>query len=141
MLPLAAGAISLRDPSTGGNITTLSVDPTEYRPFENAKRGSTHQVLSGSVVHQDFGLQPMDFILSINVEITDYETLQDLWTKYRVTGAVWELRDWFPNKFHVIFAPGQASFNPVPIRGSCSSFEVQMTLYVVRVVEFFGNPY
>lgn len=140
MPPLSAGSISLRDTS-GGNITVFSVDPTRYDPFAVAKRGSSHPVLSGSVVHQDFGLQQGDFVISLDVPITDYETFQDLFTKYRVTGGVWEMRDWFPNTFHVIFAPGQQSFHGVPITGSCSSFEVSMTFYVVRVVSWFGNPY
>lgn len=140
MPPLASSSVSLRDPD-GSNITVFSVDPTRYAPFQNAKRGSSHRVLSGSVIHQDLGLQQSDFLITIEAEITDYSTLQDLWTKYRNQAKVWQLRDWFPNTFNVVFAPGQASFNPVPIRGSCTSFEIQMVFYVVRVVQFFGNPY
>lgn len=140
MPPLAAGAISLRD-TNGGNVTVFNVDPTRYDPFNVAKRGSSHPVLSGSVIHQDFGLQQMDFVLTIEIPITDYVTFQDLFTKYRNTGSVWVLRDWFPNEFQVIFAPGQASFHFTPITGSCTSFEGQIVMYVTRVVSWFGNPY
>lgn len=138
---LAASAVSLRDPDTGGNITTFNVDPTRYDPFANAHRGSSHKVLSGSVVHQFMGLQQSDFVISLEAPMTDYDIVQDLWTKYRNKGKVWELRDWFPNRFNVVFAPGQQAFHPVPLIGSCSSFEVSMTFYVVNVVEWFGNPY
>lgn len=138
---LAASAVSLRDPDTGGNITTFNVDPTRYDPFANAHRGSSHKVLSGSVVHQFMGLQQSDFVISLEAPMTDYDIVQDLWTKYRNKGKVWELRDWFPNRFNVVFAPGQQAFHPVPLIGSCSSFEVSMTFYVVNVVQWFGNPY
>lgn len=130
----------MRSPD-GGNVTIFNVDPIRYSPFENAKRGSTHKVLSGSVVHQDFGLQTMDFIITLEGEITDYVTMQDLFTKFRAQATTWELRDWFNNIFHVVFAPGQASFRATPIRGSCTSFEYQMTLYVTRVVQWFGGSF
>jgi hypothetical protein len=125
----------------GGNITTFSVDPTRYDPFQNAKRGSSHRVLSGSVIHQDRGLQVADFVINLEAEVTDYVTCQDLWTKFRSQGTTWELRDWFPNRFEVLFAPGQAAFHPVPIRGSCDSFEISMVFYVVRVIQWFGSSY
>lgn len=140
MAPLASSQVSLRD-TNGLNVTVFSVDPTRYDPFANAKRGSSHKVLSGSVIHQDFGVQQSDFIISLEAEITDYSTMQDLFTKYRSKGAIWELRDWFPNRFNVVFAPGQQSFHPVPIRGSCSSFEVSIVLYVVKVIQWFGSPF
>lgn len=73
--------------------------------------------------------------------MTDYTIVRALWTKYRNKGKIWQLRDWFPNTFNVVFAPGQQAFHPVPIIGSCSSFEVSMTLYVVQVISFFGDPY
>ena len=138
---LSASAVSLRDADTGGNITTFNVDPTRYDPFANAHRGSSHKVLSGSVVHQFMGLQQSDFVISLEAPMTDYEIVQDLWTKYRNKGKVWELRDWFPNRFNVVFAPGQQAFHPVPLIGSCSSFEVSMTFYVVNVVQWFGGNY
>ncbi len=141
MPPLAASAMSLRDVATGLDVTTFSVDPTAYDPFSNAKRGSSHKVLSGSVIHQDFGLREADFLVSVQVPLTDYETVQALWTKYLVRGATWELRDWFTNRFQVVFALGQASFHPVPIIGSCTSFRVDMTFQVVRVVQWFGGTY
>lgn len=140
MPPLTASSVSLRS-LDGGNITTFNVDPVRYSPFVNAKRGSTHKVLSGSVVHQDMGLQTMDFFITLEGEITDYATMQDLWTKFRAQGTTWELRDWFDNRFQVVFAPGQAAFQPVPIRGSCTSFEYTMTFWVTRVLQWFGNPY
>ena len=133
--------MSLRDYPTGFGVITFNVDPTSYRPFENARRGSSHPVLDGSVVHQDFGLQQADWVISMEVEVTDYVTLQSFWEKYRVTGGEFELRDWFPNAFRVIFEPGSASFNPVPIRGSCESFEVAVRFRVLEVLEYFGNPY
>ena len=141
MPPLAASEMSLRDYPTGFGAVTFNVDPVTYRPFENARRGSSHPVLDGSVVHQDFGLKEADWVISMEVEVTDYVTLQSFWEKYRVTGGEFELRDWFPNRFRVIFEPGAPAFNPVPIRGSCESFEVQVRFRVLEVLEFFGNPY
>ena len=141
MADLAASAVSLRDPATGGDITTFNVDPTRYDPFANAHRGSSHKVLSGSVVHQFLGLQQADFVIALEAPMTDYTIVRALWTKYRNKGKIWQLRDWFPNTFNVVFAPGQQAFHPVPIIGSCSSFEVSMTLYVVQVISFFGDPY
>ena len=72
---------------------------------------------------------------------TDHRHVQDLFTKFRAQATTWELRDWFNNIFHVVFAPGQASFRATPIRGSCTSFEYQMTLYVTRVVQWFGGSF
>lgn len=141
MPPLAAGSVSLRNADTGLDITIFSVDPTRYDPFNVAKRGSSHPVLSGSVIHQDFGLKQADFIISLDVPITDYVTAQALFTKYMVRGGQWELRDWFTNRFRVIFAPGQAAYRMVPIPGSCSSFEVSMTFYVLSVLEWFSGGF
>jgi hypothetical protein len=141
MPPLAASSISLRDPDTGLNITTFSVDPSSYRPFQNANRGSSHQVLDGTVVHQFFGLQPMDITLSMDVEITDYVTMREIWTKTLNKGKVWELRDWFDNRFKVVFSPGEQGFNPTPIRGSCDSFECTLSFKVTQIIDWFGNPY
>ena len=141
MAALAASAMSLRDVETGLDVTTFSVDPTSYSPFENAKRGSAHKVLSGSVIHQDFGLREADFIISFHTILTEYQVMQELWSKYRSRGRVWELRDWFPNKFNVIFALGQASFHPIPVIGSCFSFEVDLTFHVIKVVSWFGSSY
>lgn len=138
---LAASAVSLRDPATGGDVTTFNVDPTRYDPFANAHRGSSHKVLSGSVVHQFLGLQQADFVIALEAPMTDYTIVRDLWTKYRNKGKIWELRDWFPNRFNVVFAPGQQAFHPVPIIGSCTSWEVSMVFYVTNVVQWFGDPY
>ena len=133
--------MSLRDYPTGFGVITFNVDPVTYRPFEDARRGSSHPVLDGSVVHQDFGLKAADWVISMDVEVTDYVTLQSFWEKDRVTGGEFELRDWFPNRFRVIFEPGGPSFSPVPIRGSCESFEVSIRFRVLQVLEFFGSPY
>ena len=141
MADLAASAVSLRDPATGGDITTFNVDPTRYDPFANAHRGSSHKVLSGSVVHQFLGLQQSDFVIALEAPMTDYTIVQSLFTKYRNKGKIWRLTDWFPNIFDVVFAPGQQAFHPVPIIGSCSSFEVSMTFYVVRIVQWFGGTF
>ena len=133
--------MSLRDYPTGFGVITFNVDPTVYRPFENPRRGSSHPVLDGTVIHQDFGLHEEDWVISMDVEITDYVSLQSWWTKYRVTGGEFELRDWFPNRYRVIFEPGNPSFNPVPVRGSCNIFEVSIRFRVLEILEFFGAPY
>jgi hypothetical protein len=139
MPPLAASSISLRDPDTGLDITVLSVDPSVYRIFQVSNRGSSHQVLDGTQVHQFFGLKQMDFQVNMDVEITDYSVAQDLFTKAANLGKIWQLRDWFGNRFNVVFSPGEQAFNPTPIRGSCSSFECSLSFKVVEIVSWFGG--
>ncbi len=141
MPPLAASAVSLRAYPSGGDVTIFDVDPTAYDPFNVAKRGSSHKVLSGSMVHQDFGVKTGDFVIAVRVPLTDHLTKQALWTKFITNGQLWELRDWFVNRFVVIFAPGQASFHAVPIIGSCTSYEVEITFYVIAVLEWHGGAY
>ena len=139
MPALAGSSVSLRDYPAGTGVVVFSVDPVSYAPFQNAKRGSSHKVLSGSVIHQDMGLQQADFLINLQGQLTDYSTVQDLFGKFQARGSQFELRDWFVNRFAVVFAPGQASFNPTPIRGSCDSFEYTMVLHVVRVLQWFSG--
>lgn len=141
MPPLAGSSVSLRDPDTGLDITVLSVDPSTYRPFQNPNRGSSHQVLDGTVVHQFFGLQSADITITMDVEITDYVTMQALWTKTLNKSKVWELRDWFGNRFKVVFSPGEQGFNPTPIRGSCDSFECTLSFKVIQILQWFSGAY
>jgi hypothetical protein len=138
MPALAESQLSLRDTVTGTDITTFSVDPTSYDPFANAQRGSSHKVLSGSVIHQFFGLRQADFILRLETQVTDYSTMQALWAKYTSKGTIWELRDYFPNRYLVVFAPGEQAFHPVPIIGSCDAFIVTMVFKVLQVTMWFG---
>lgn len=139
MPPLAASSVSLRDPDTGLDVTTLSVDPSTWAPFQVANRGSSHQVLDGTVVHQFFGLQKMDLTVSATVEITDYSTAIDLFVKVANKGKIWELRDWLGNRFKVVFSPGEQAFNPTPLRGSNDSFECTLSFKVVDVISWLGG--
>jgi hypothetical protein len=141
MPPLAGSSVSLRDPDTGLDITVLSVDPSSYKIFQVANRGSSHQVLDGTQVHQFFGLKQADFQVNMDVEITDYVTVQALFTKAMNLSKIWELRDWFGNKFNVVFSPGEQAFNPTPIRGSCDSFECTLSFKVIQIVEWFGGAF
>lgn len=141
MPPLAKSNITIRDYPSGLNIITFSVDPVSYDPFSVAKRGSSHKVLSGRQVHQDFGVQEADFIISMQSELTEYAVTQDIFTKYRTVGGQFELRDWFVNRFVVVFALGQEGFKPVPIRGSCTSFEFNLTFRVIDVLQWFSVPF
>ena len=141
MPPLAESQLSLRDVATGLDVTTFSIDPTQYDPFSNAQRGSSHKVLSGSVVHQFLGLQQADFVIRLETQVTDYSTMQALWAKYTSRGTIWELRDYFPNRFRVVFAPGEQAFHPVPIIGSCDAFIVTMVFKVLQVVQWLGGSY
>ncbi len=139
--PLAESQVSLRDAATGLNVTVFSVDPTSYNPFANAQRGSSHQVLDGTQVHQFFGLQQADFVIQFETQITDYVTAQELWTKYLNRGNIWELRDWFPNIFRVVFTPGEQAFHPVPIIGSNSAFIATLHFRVLEVLQWFGGSF
>ena len=138
---LGLAEVSLRNASTGLDITVFDIDPESYDPFAVTKRGSVHQTLDGSTIYQEFGVNQRDFVITIAGTIVDIDTLTALWTKYRTQGGLWEWRDWYGNKFNVIFTPGQQSFHPVPIRGSCRAFTYAMNLTVCAIVEWFAGAY
>jgi hypothetical protein len=140
---LATAQVSIRDYPTGLNVVTLDVDPSAYDPFSVGIRGSSFPVLDGTVIHQYFGLKEADFQINLQGNITSYDTLQALWTKFRQGGggAEFELRDWFPNRFRVVYTPGRDSFHPVPIPGSCEGHNFTMSVTVLAVLQWFGGAY
>ena len=140
---LELSQISLRDYPTGLNVVTFDVDPDSYAPFTVPIRGSSTKVLDGSTVHQVFGHRVQDFTIELSGIITEYETLQALWTKYRQGGggSEFELRDWFPNRFVVSFTPGIESFVPTPIPGACFAHTYTMRFSVCQILEWFGGAY
>ena len=138
---LTESQLSLRDVATGLDVTTFSVDPTSYDVHALAPRGSSHKVLSGSVIHQFLGVRQADFVIRLETQITDYDTFKALFAKYTSNGTIWELRDYFPNRFEVIFEPGSQSFHAVPIIGSCDAYIVTMTFRVLRVLQWYGGAY
>lgn len=140
---LSLGEVSLRDYLTGLNVVTWDVDPDSYNPFVVPIRGSSTKVLDGSTIQQFFGHRQQDFTIEMSGIITEYETVQALWTKYRQggSGAHFELRDWFPNRFVVVFTPGIESFVPAPIPGACAGHTYTMKLSVCEVLEWFGGAY
>jgi hypothetical protein len=140
---LGAGAVSLREYPSGLSVVTFDIDPDSYSPFSVPLRGSSTKVLSGCVQHQLFGHQKRDFVIEIQGRITEIDTMTALWTKYRQGGGAteFEWRDWFVNRFRVIFTPGIESFKPTPIIGSNSSFAYTMSLSVIDVLEWFTGAY
>lgn len=143
MSSLALAQVSLRHADTGLSVVVFDVDPQSYDPFAAPVRGSSIPVLDGGTVHQVFGLQEMDFRIQVQGNITDPDTLKALWTLYIQAGGGMELewRDFYSNRFRVIFAPGQDSFHPVPITGSCNAFTYTMSLTVIDILSWFGNEY
>lgn len=141
MPSLALASVSLRNAATGLDITVFDIDPETYEPFNVARRGSIHPTLDGGSIFQDFGLQERDWSLNIGGQLTDIDTLTALWTKYRASGTEWEWRDWYGNRFRVVFTPGTQGFRPVPIRGSCEAFTYTMNLTVCDVLAWFGGAY
>jgi len=140
---LGAGSVSLREYPSGISVVTFDIDPDAYDPFAVPIRGSSTKVLSGCVQHQLFGQSVRDFVITLQGRITELETFQSLWTKYRQGGGAteFEWRDWFSNRFRVIFTPGIGSFHPVPISGSQSAFTYTMSLSVIEILEWFGGSY
>jgi hypothetical protein len=140
---LEAGSVSLREYPSGISVVTFDIDPESYDPFNQAIRGSSMRVLSGCVQHQLFGHSKRDLVIAVQGRITEIDTMQALWSKYRQGGGAteFEWRDWFPNRFRVIFTPGVDAFHPVPVRGSDSSFTYTLSLSVIDVLEWFGGAY
>jgi hypothetical protein len=140
---LGAGSVSLREYPSGISVVTFDIDPDSYDPFNIPLRGSSTKVLSGCVQHQLFGHQKRDFIIQVQGRITEIDTMTALFTKFRQGGGAteFEWRDWFVNRFRVIFTPGMESFHPVPIPGSNSSFTYTMSLSVIDILEWFGGSY
>ena len=140
---LAAAQVSLSDYPSGLNTVVFDVDPTSYNPFAVPIRGSTAKVLDGTVVQQVFGLQQADFVINLQGFMTDYSTVQSIWTKYRQGGGgqqfLW--KDWFVNQFVCIFTPGIDSFHPVPVIGSNDAHQYTLSLSVLQVLEWFGGSY
>lgn len=140
---LNAGAVSIEDYPGGTNKVTFDVDPTSYSPFEVPIRGRVDRVLDGTTVRQFLGLQPRDWVISLQGSITELDTFAVLWVKYRqaATGTQFLWRDWFGNEFVVVYPPGEVAFLPVPIPGSCTAFTYTLRLAVCSVQKFLGNPY
>ena len=140
---LGAGSVSLREYPSGLNVVIFDIDPESYDPFSVPLRGSSTRVLSGCVQHQLFGHQERDFVISLQGRITETDTMTDLWSKYRLGGVAteFEWRDWFDNRFVVIFSPGGDAFHPVPIPGSETAFTYTMSLSVITILEWFGASY
>jgi hypothetical protein len=140
---LGLSSVTLSDYPTGLNTVTFDVDPQPYNPFSVAIRGSSTKVLDGTVLHQFFGLQKADFTLQLQGYITEYATVQALWTKYIQGGGgqQFTLTDWYVNKFRVTFAPGVDSFHPIPVPGACGAHTYTMSLVVLDVMEWFSGAY
>lgn len=143
MAGLALSSVSLRDYPSGANVLVLDLDPESYSPFDVPVRGSSTRVLDGTTVHQYLGLKVQDFRLTLQGRLTEIDTFTALWTKYRegAVGMEFELRDWYPNRFRVAFVPGSASFQAVPIPGSCSAHTFTLTLAVLEILEWVGGAY
>jgi hypothetical protein len=141
--PLGLSAVSIADYPSLLNNVVLDVDPNVYNPFEVPLRGSSTKVLDGTVVHQLFGLNPSDWTIQLSGYITSYQTVQALWTKYRQGGGgqTFQMTDWVPNKFQVIWTPGVQAFKPVPVIGDNQAHTYTMSLTVISVIEFFGGAY
>jgi hypothetical protein len=141
--PLNAASVTLADYPTGLNLVRFDIDPNSYSPFNVPIRGSSVQVLDGSVVHQFFGLNAKDFGIEVSGQITAIPTLEAIWTKYRQGGGgaqfIWN--DWYGSSFQVIFTPGADSFHPVYLLGTQDSFDYTMSLRVLSILSWFGNPY
>lgn len=140
---LGAGQVSLREYPSGLSVVVFDIDPASYDPFNNPLRGSSTRVLSGCVQHQLFGHRLRDTVIQVQGQITELDTMQALWTKSRQGGGAteFEWRDWFPNRFRVIFTPGVDAFHPVPVPGSESAFNYTMSLSVIEILEWFGGAY
>ena len=143
MAALALSSITIRDYPSGSNVLTLNVDPDTYSPFEAELRGSETRTLDGGVVRQALGVNQKDFKLRLEGRITHIETMKALWSRYVAgSGATqYELRDWYDNRFQVVFTPGAASFRPVPIPGSCEGFSYSLELSVCSILLWFGSTY
>lgn len=142
MAALSLGEISLKDADTGANEVFLDVDPTVYRPFDLPVRGSVFPTLDGGAIRQVMGVHAKDLILTLEGLLASTEALQALHVKYRQPTQVMELGDWLGNRFTVIFAPGQISFQPVPIQGSCDGgVSYSMQLQVCTIISFLGGAF
>lgn len=141
MAGLGYAQVSLRDADTGTDITVFDVDPESYDPFNVPIRGSVHVALDGTVTHQTFGVNIKDFRIAITGRITELDTVKALWTKYLNRSHQWEWRDWYGNRFRVIFDVGTGSFHPVPIPGAANAFTYSMNLSVISVSSWFGGAY
>lgn len=141
MLNLAK--ITIADFPTGLNQITFDIDPQSYDPFAVPIRGSSAQVLDGTVVHQFFGLQPEDFTITVTGFLLAYDTLQALWTKYRQSGGgqTFQWTDWYPNSFEVVFQPGKEAFKPVYVLGTKDVHSYTLTMRVLSVIQWFGGTY
>lgn len=140
---LGLAAVSIADFPSGLNKVILDVDPNVYDPFQVPIRGSVIKVLDGTVVNQVFGLNPMDWVLTLSGYSTDYSTIQSLWTKYRQGGGgqTFQLVDWYPNTFEVIWTPGTEAFKPVPVIGDNAAHTITINFSVISVLQFFGGAY
>lgn len=140
---LNAAAVSLRDYGTGLNVVTFDIDPVSYDPFSLPIRGSSGRTLDGSVVHQLLGHNVADLVIKIQGQLTEVDTLDALWTKVRQGGGgqMFEWRDWYPNRFQVIFTPGQDSFHPVPLPGFAGGHSYTMSLSVLSILQWVGGSY
>ena len=140
---LGAAQVSLREYPSGLVPVVFDIDPETYDPFNIPIRGSSTKVLSGCVQHQLFGHNLRDFVIQVQGRITEIDTMTALWTKYRQGGGAtdFEWRDWFQNRFRVIFTPGVDAFHPIPISGSESAFTYSMSLSVIEILEWFGGSY
>lgn len=143
MPSLALASVALSEYPSGANKVIFDIDPQTYNPFSVSIRGSATKVLDGTVLYQTFGLKQGDFVIEIQGTLTEYATVQALWTKYIQGGGgqqfLWE--DWFVNKFVVVFTPGVDSFHPTPIYGACQAHTYTMSLSVISVQEWFGGSY
>ena len=134
---LALSSVSLRN-TDGSNVTVFDVDPTSYDPLNVPRRGSVHKTLDGGAVFQSFGVRQRDFVINLQGQIVELDTLAALHDKFRVN-AEYELRDWYGNRFLVVFVPGSDSFHPTPIIGSCTAWTYSMNLQVCTVLQWFGG--
>lgn len=143
MPSLALASVSLTDYPSGLNTVVFDVDPESYDPFSVPIRGSSMKALDGTVLHQTFGLKQGDFVIRLSGTMTEYATVQAVWTKYIAggTGQQYIWQDWYVNEFVVVFTPGVDSFHPVPIRGACTAHSYSISLTVIDVLKWFGNAY
>ena len=142
MAALNLAEISLKDADTGNNEVIFDVNPTTYRPFELPVRGQVFPTLDGGAVRQILGVHARDLVLQLEGFIPTFDNLTALHAKYRQPTQVMELNDWLGNRFQVVFAPGGASFVPVPIQGSCEkSCTYTMSLLVCSIITFMGGSF
>jgi hypothetical protein len=111
-----------------GNPVTFDVDPSVYDDRPATRRGSSHAVLNGERVWQDWGPKDADRRIKLKTEWMESATLASLQSMFAAAATLYKWVDHFGNTYTVIFA----ELAPTAIRGY-DAYEVEMTFEVVQV--------